>query len=180
MLSLLILLLALWHFYIGYNRGIILQGFYTVVMVLGLFIAKQHYQTLADKIGLWIPYSNPTEGVTMNFFTSYNVFDLDKAYYAGVAFVAIFALVYLIGRFLGILVHLFPLNKLDSSVLNIISGVLAVLVLMAFLSMTLTTLATVPMATIQNHLAASSLVKFLINHFPPFSILWTSLWMAGL
>lgn len=30
MLSILIFLLLLWHFYIGYNRGVLLQAFYFI------------------------------------------------------------------------------------------------------------------------------------------------------
>ena len=42
-------------FYIGYSRGIILQTYYFIASIVSLVIASQFYQTLAEKITLWIP-----------------------------------------------------------------------------------------------------------------------------
>ena len=55
-------------------------------------------------------YSNASQGATVNFFTDVNIFDLGQVYYAGVAFTAIYVVVYLLFRFIGILVHLAPIN----------------------------------------------------------------------
>ena len=85
MLSILLVLILIWHFYIGYSRGIILQTYYFIASIVSLVIASQFYQILAEKITLWIPYSNASQGATVNFFTDVNIFDLDQVYYAGVA-----------------------------------------------------------------------------------------------
>ena len=78
MLSILLVLILIWHFYIGYSRGIILQTYYFIASIVSLVIASQFYQTLAEKITLWIPYSNASQGATVNFFTDVNIFDLDQ------------------------------------------------------------------------------------------------------
>lgn len=67
MLSILIFLLLLWHFYIGYNRGVLLQAFYFIGSLISLLIASRYYDNWAHKIALWIPYSNPAEGVSIYF-----------------------------------------------------------------------------------------------------------------
>lgn len=86
MLSLLIVLILTWNFYIGYSRGIILQSFYVLGALLSLLVANRFYIGLAHKLTLWIPYSNPVEGTSVFFFKSVDIFVLDKVYYAGLAF----------------------------------------------------------------------------------------------
>ena len=58
MLSVLILLILAWHFYIGYSRGIILQAYYLVASIVSLVVASRFYQALSENLTLWIPYSN--------------------------------------------------------------------------------------------------------------------------
>ncbi|EHJ55787.1 hypothetical protein HMPREF9318_01242 [Streptococcus urinalis FB127-CNA-2] len=177
MLSLLILIILCWQFYIGYSRGIILQSFYFLGSIVALFIAKAHYQTLAQKITLWLPYSNPAEDAKLSFFKSVSIFDLSEVYYAGAAFVMIFIAVYCLVRLIGILVHFAPVDYFDAYYYKIISGLLAVIVAVFVFSMVGTVLATIPFPILQSHLASSHLMVFLINHLPIFSHLWQTLWV---
>ncbi|HEK9660952.1 TPA: CvpA family protein, partial [Streptococcus equi subsp. equi] len=55
MLSVLILLLLSWSFYIGYNRGLILQTFYCFGALVSLLFAHHGYKALAGKLALWVP-----------------------------------------------------------------------------------------------------------------------------
>ncbi|MCC9749352.1 CvpA family protein, partial [Streptococcus agalactiae] len=113
MLSLLLLIIVIWHFYIGYSRGIFLQVFYVLMSMVSLMIASQFYQELASQITLWVPYSNPVQGVEVYFFKDISKFQLSHVYYAGVAFVFIYSLSYLVGRLLGVLLHLAPVEHFD-------------------------------------------------------------------
>ena len=47
MLSVLIVLVLIWNVYIGYNRGIILQSFYTLGALVSLLVAHHFYVGLA-------------------------------------------------------------------------------------------------------------------------------------
>lgn len=179
MLSLGLLFIFVWHFYIGYSRGLILQVYYFIASLLSLVIASQSYQTLADKITLWIPYSNAGQGAQVSFFTDINLFDLDRVYYAGIAFTAIYALVYGIFRIVGIVVHLAPINYFDNVKTNGISGVLAVLVTLIACSLVLTVLATIPMTIVQDTLSGSFLARLIINDCPFMSHLLKHLWGAA-
>lgn len=180
MLSILLVLILIWHFYIGYSRGIILQTYYFIASIVSLVIASQFYQTLAEKITLWIPYSNASQGATVNFFTDVNIFDLDQVYYAGVAFTAIYVVVYLLFRFIGILVHLVPINHFDNVKMNCVSGVLAILVTLIFFNLVFTILATVPMTTVQNILSGSFIVRVIVNYLPPLSNIIKALWVTAI
>ena len=172
MLSVFILLILAWHFYIGYSRGIILQAYYFVASIVSLVVASRFYQALSEEITLWIPYSNAGQGASMNFFTDVNIFDLDRVYYSGV--------VYALFRLLGIVVHLLPLHHFDNVKVNCVSGVLAILVTLISCNLLLTLLATVPMSMVQNLLSSSWLVRLIINDFQPLAGIIKSLWVTAI
>ena len=60
-ISILILLVLAWSFYIGYTRGIVLQGYYLLASLIAGIIASQSYQGLAKFLSLWVPYASETE-----------------------------------------------------------------------------------------------------------------------
>lgn len=180
MLSIVILLLVVWNFYLGYSRGIILQGFYFVGCLVSLAVAGHYYQDLSQKITLLIPYSSAAEGATVSFFTKVNIFSLDTVYYAGLAYTAIAVIAYFVLRLLGVLVHLAPINYFDGRWTNIASGCLSALVTLIFSSLFVTVLATVPLDSIQKTLSSSHLISWLINDFPILSSHLYKLWVTSL
>ncbi len=52
MISLVILLILAWSFYIGYSRGIVLQTYYTISAIVSAIIAGLLYQSLGEQINL--------------------------------------------------------------------------------------------------------------------------------
>lgn len=172
MISLLLLVIFAWAFYIGYSRGIVLQGYYVVASLLSLVIASMTYKSLSSFLSLWVPYSNPGENAVVKFFTTVNIFDLSRVYYLGVAFFLIYLIAYLSFRFLGIFVHLLKLSSFDNKNSSLVAGFLSVIVTALGFSMIFTILATVPLTGLQNHLYDSILVRSLIDYMPLFSRLW--------
>lgn len=177
MIGLLFILILAWQFYIGYMRGILLQGYYALASVMSLFIANHFYQRLAERLTLWVPFVNPGQDTVVHFFKDVTVFDLDRVFYSGVAFIGIYGLSYVAFRVIGIFLHLVNLDQFDSVLLNCVSGGLAILVTILFFSMGLTLVATVPATTIQNFLASHTMIKLLIN-FPIFAQLWKYFWVT--
>ena len=80
MISILLLLILAWSFYIGYRRGIILQAYYLVATIVSAYFASKYYQPLGQKFNLLIPYANPQEGQGTFFFPSNQLFHLDKVF----------------------------------------------------------------------------------------------------
>ena len=113
MISILLLLVLAWGFYIGYRRGLVLQVYYFLVAVISAFVAGQFYKSLGDHFHLLVPYANPQEGQGTFFFPSDQLFHLDKVFYAGLAYLLVFGICYTIGRFIGLFLHLIPTKKLD-------------------------------------------------------------------
>ena len=169
MLTFLILLILAWSFYIGYARGIILQSYYFLVTLVALLIAGGSYKGLAKVLSLWVPFSSPTQQSVNYFYANRYLFQLDDIFYAGLAYVLIFAMVYLIGRVIGIFMHLVPQpEKLEDRKYQIGAGVIAVVITLLV------------MASIQNRLNASGLIRFIILHTPISSSLFHNLWVTAI
>ena len=180
MISILLLLVLAWGFYIGYRRGLVLQVYYFLVAVISAFVAGQFYKSLGDQLHLLIPYANPQEGQGTFFFPSGQLFQLDKVFYAGLAYLLVFGICYSIGRFIGLFLHLIPIKKLGGTWFRIGAGVLSLLVTLFVLQMALTILATVPMAAVQNPLEKSVVAKHIIQSVPLTTNFIKQLWVTNL
>ena len=180
MISILLLLILAWSFYIGYRRGIILQAYYLVATIVSAYFASKYYLALGQKLNLLIPYANPQEGQGTFFFPSDQLFQLDKVFYAGIGYLLVFGIVYSIGRLLGLLLHLIPSKKLGGKLFQVSAGILSMLVTLFVLQMALTILATIPMAAIQNPLEKSIVAKHIIQSIPVTTSWLKQIWVTNL
>ena len=122
MIGFLVLALMAWNFYIGYRRGLFMQAYYVVSVIIAMCVAAYFYKSLGEAINLWVPYTNPTKDASVAFFTDQNIFSLDRVYYAGVAYFAIYCVAYYGLRFLGIFFH-FDIDCSDVAVGVMDSGI---------------------------------------------------------
>ncbi|HEL1618553.1 TPA: CvpA family protein [Streptococcus suis] len=180
MISLVIILILGWSFYIGYSRGLVLQIFYSFSAILSLVVATMSYKQLAQILYLWVPFANATQGSSTYFFDEQYLFDLDMVFYSGLAFLVVYTLVYLFMRFLGIFVHLLDQFDPSTRTTNLISGGLAVCVAFLTLQMGCILLSTIPMSLIQDRLHDSLLANFMIQYAPFTSSFFKSLWLSNI
>ncbi|MGT2847073.1 CvpA family protein [Streptococcus massiliensis] len=178
MIGLVILVILVWSFYIGYARGLVLQSFYSASAVVAMIIAGQFYRRLSSFLSLWVPYASPSQGAAVSFYPTNKLFDLDQVFYAGLAYFLVFCLAYMIARFIGVFVHLAPIWKWNKLWMRVLSGALAAALSLFVIQMGLTILSTVPLALVQNHLQGSATARFLISHMPVTSQLLRSLWVT--
>jgi len=178
MIGLLVLAIVAWNFYIGYRRGLFMQAYYVVSVIIAMGVAAYFYQPLGEAINLWVPYTNPTRDASIAFFTDQNIFSLDRVYYAGVAYFAIYCVAYYGLRFLGIFFHFVRIERLDQRRFQVVGGVLASLVSLVPVTMLGNILATVPMNNIQTLLSSSWVLRFLINYYFPVSQIIQHLWTS--
>ena len=180
MISVLLLLVLAWSFYIGYRRGLVLQIYYFVATVISALLAGNFYQSLGEQFDLLIPYASPQEGQGTFFFPSDQIFQLDKVFYAGIGYLLAFTVFYCIGRLIGLFFNLVPTKKLGGKYFRIGAGVLSVGVTLFVLQMMLTILATVPLAIVQNSLENSLVAKHMIQSIPVTTDLIKQLWVTKL
>lgn len=178
MISILLLLILAWSFYIGYRRGIILQAYYLVATIVSAYFASKYYLALGQKFNLLIPYANPQEGQGTFFFPSSQLFQLDKVFYAGVGFLLAFTIFYCISRLLGLFLNLVPTKLVDGKYFRIGAGVLSVVVTLFVLQMMLTILATVPLQIVQNSLENSFVARHIIQSIPFTTNFIKQLWVT--
>lgn len=176
-LSLVMALALAWQFYLGYSRGLAKQVYLVFALVVSFVLAQLNYLGVANKLTLWVPYTQAVEEKNLPYFAEVSIFEMDKVFYAGVAFLFIFLGSYLVLRLLSLLLHLFPLEKLDRPGLNAISGGLSLLVTVVFWGTTAKLLATLPFDQVQRVLEANIFLKSLIN-LPLLSQLLYQLWVT--
>ena len=178
MISVFLLLVLAWSFYIGYRRGLVLQVYYLLATIVSAYFAGNFYQSLGEKFHLLIPYANPQEGQGTFFFPSDQLFQLDKVFYAGIGYLLAFTIFYCIGRLVGLFLNLLPTKKLEGQYFRIGAGVLSVAVTLFVLQMILTILATVPLQIVQNSLENSFVAKHIIQSVPITSHVIKQLWVT--
>lgn len=178
LLNLIILVALVWAFMIGYSRGLILQAVYTFGMILSAIIAGFNYKPLAQQISMWVPFSSATEQSHLLLFSDNLLFHLDEAFYAGVAFLMIFIVCYVIIRIIGLFLRftIAPLGKRG----KIIAGVLSLVVTYFGIQMALVTLSLVPMATIQSQINGSFLARLMVLYTPISSGLLQNLFIENI
>lgn len=113
------------------------------------------------------------------FFASKYLFSLDEIFYAGLAFLVVYVLVYAIMRLIGIFVHLLNFINPDTRLTNGISGGLSVVVTLISLQLVLTVAATVPIATVQNYLQGSFVANAIIKYTPIMTSVLQQLWVTN-
>ncbi|HGA1494148.1 TPA: CvpA family protein [Streptococcus suis] len=180
MISIVLILVLVWSFYLGYSRGLVVQTFYSLGSIVALTIATATYKSLIPFLYLWVPFANATQGSSNYYFDEKYLFDLDSVFYAGLAFLLIYVLVYVLVRFLGIFVHLFEGFNPDTKLSNLVSGFLSVLVTFVSLQIVLVLLATIPLAAIQDKLHSSFLANVMIQYTPITSSFFKSLWLSNI
>ena len=65
MIGLLVLAIMAWNFYIGYRRGLFMQAYYVVSVIIAMCVAAYFYRSLGEAINLWVPYTNPTKDASI-------------------------------------------------------------------------------------------------------------------
>ncbi|HFI0424914.1 TPA: CvpA family protein [Streptococcus suis] len=179
MISIVLILVLVWSFYLGYSRGLVVQTFYSLGSIVALTIATATYKSLIPFLYLWVPFANATQGSSNYYFDEKYLFDLDSVFYAGLAFLIIYFLVYVLVRFLGIFVHLFEGFNPDNQTSNVISGLLSVLVTFISLQIVMVLLSTIPLAIIQDNLQHSFIANAMIQYTPFTSSFFKSLWLSN-
>ncbi|MEG0255234.1 MAG: CvpA family protein [Vagococcus sp.] len=166
MLTLLIIIILATSFYVGYRRGLMLQAVYGAGYLLSFLVAKGFYKPLGKKIDLLIPYPAPTPKTELVLFDKSLIFDLDKAFYAGFAFVLILFFGWVLTRFVGMLCYGLTFRPMLKEGNDLAGGLVNLGMTLIGLTVILTLLAMVPLDIIQNLFKKSSFARFLVESMP--------------
>lgn len=156
-------------FYSGARRGLVLQLVLTIGYVASYYVASQYYSQLAAHLELLIPYPSATESTQFVFYDQVVGFNLDVAFYNGIAFLIILFAGWLITRFIGGLLNALTfvpivkqLNTLGGGLLNFVVSYAAVFLLLLLLTM-------LPVDSVQEQFNDSSLARWIVQDTPVLS-----------
>ena len=180
MIGLFVLVLLLAAFYGGARRGTSLQLVSVLGYLISFFFAVANYQEIAKKIELYVPYISVTADSKLKYYDMELALDLDKAYYAAIAFVMVLFAGWLITKLLVIFADSLRYKRLrflggyDWAV----AGVLNVILMYINLYMFFMILSMIPFATIQNLFETSGTANFIVDRSPILSDYFYRLWIT--
>ncbi|SJZ41540.1 Uncharacterized membrane protein, required for colicin V production [Pilibacter termitis] len=180
MLTIILLLILAYAYYTGYQRGFALQLVYSIGYIICYFIAKRNYEKLGAALELWIPFPSATQETKMFFFDEKTMLELDKAFYAGFAFLVIYFLGYLAVRLIALFAHKLIMLEVFGKKNRVLGGVAGVFAVYIGLFLILSLASMVPNNTLQRILGGDILARAMIVYTPIFSNDVHSMWITDI
>ncbi|EOT44048.1 MULTISPECIES: CvpA family protein [Enterococcus] len=180
MIGLLIILILVIAFYIGGRRGAPLQLAYTLGYFLSFAVACFSYQSLAKKLELFVPYPSVTPDAKMVFYSQNQSLDLDKAYYAAVAFLLVMFIGWLITSLIVVFLNNLRFKRLLENYDWVLGGLFNVLTAYVVIFFVLFVLAMIPLATVQNIFRDHFSARMIVEHSFILSWLFKNLWVTSI
>ncbi|MFD1472459.1 CvpA family protein [Companilactobacillus mishanensis] len=179
MLSLLIILLLVYGFYVGARRGLAMQAFYTIGYSLFFGLALVSFRFLGPKFEMIVPYPSASLGSEFAFFSTKVGMELDDAFYRAFAFIFVCFVGWIIIRFAGLYFKRLTYVPMYNDVNLLSGGILGLLVTYVTIFMVLLMLAMIPVSGIQHALSHSFVASAIIEGSPLLTKGLTSLWIAS-
>ena len=180
MLNLLIVLTFIIFGYVAYRRGLAYQGVITVTFFLSVLFAALLYRFLIPLVSLWIPYPSASADSKFVFFSQTVGLDLDKSFYAGIAFALLLLIFWLaFGLFIEGFGWLRYLDlKIEKRINTLGAVLLSLIVSSGLVSLFLFLMAMIPLDGIQRIIDHAFLAKAFISSTPLWTTLYTHLFIG--
>jgi uncharacterized membrane protein required for colicin V production len=164
MLSLLLLILLITSFFVGFRRGFILQLIHLTGFIIAFLVAYLYYRELAVHIRLWVPYPQFTsDNPALMFIESFN---FEHVYYSGIAFALLFFITKIIVQIIGSMFDFLAHLPILSFVNGWLGGILCFLETVLILVVVLHVAALLPIELVQDLLRESSLANLILDYTP--------------
>lgn len=180
MLSLLLILLLIYGFYIGARRGLAMETFYAVGYGIFFCLAWVSFKALGPKFEMIVPYPSASLGSEFTFFSTKVGMKLDDAFYRAFAFIFVCFIGWIVIRFIGLYfkrLTYFPMYN-DVNILS--GGIIGLVVTYVTILMLLLLAAMIPVAGIQHALQHSFIASTMIESTPVLTETLTHLWIGAM
>lgn len=178
MVSLIILILLIFGFFMGLKRGLILQTLHLVGFIVAFVVASVYYDVIASRLTFWIPYPELSSDSALTTFI--NSPFVENAFYNSIAFAIIFFSVKVILQIIASMLDFVASLPILKSMNNIAGAILGFLEVYLILFVLLFILALTPIEQIQHWIDQSSLALFIIEDTPYLSEKVKTLWFMEL
>lgn len=180
MIGTVFLLTLLGTFYSGSRRGIPLQLVYSAGFFLSFLFAQKMYVSWGRKIELIVPYLSVSPETKMVFFSQKEAFDLDKPYYAAVAFLFFLLVGLLLTKLVGLLASPLRFVSIIPQFDWIVAGFLNVLIVYIWFFLCLKLLTLIPIDFIQDLFVSHQWLRNIVEKTPFFSNYIQQLWITNI
>src|SRR5690625_5061162 len=178
MISLIILIILIFGFFMGLKRGFILQLIHLVGFVISFIVASLYFRKLSSHLALWIPYPELSDDKVWAVFL--NSMPLENAFYNAIAFAIIFFVTKIVLQVIATMLDFvarLPVIRSVNKGLGAILGFMEVY-LITFILLYISAL--LPVEKGQLKIQSSRLATFMIEHTPFLSSTMESLWFTEL
>lgn len=178
MVTLILLFLLLFGFFMGLRRGFIMQVVHLLSFFISFIIATIYFRKLAEHLSLWIPYPDLSDGASWAMFLSSD--PLEQAFYNAISFAAIFFSVKIVLQIIASMLHFIAQLPILRFINKWVGGVLGFVEMYFITFIILYILALTPIAGVQTRIEKSTLASFMIDYTPFLSKMVKSLWFTDL
>ncbi|HLR22788.1 MAG TPA: CvpA family protein [Pseudogracilibacillus sp.] len=176
MISILLILILVFGFFMGMKRGFILQLMHLLSFIIAFTVAVLYYKKLAPNLVSWIPYPDITSEQSWAIFL--DSMPMENAFYNAIAFALIFfgtkIILQIIASMLDFVARLpvlKQLNKLLGAILGFVEVYLILFVLLYVVALT-------PVGKLQGYVADSFVARLIVEFTPFLSSAMESLWFT--
>ncbi|WLR50162.1 CvpA family protein [Bacillus tianshenii] len=174
MVDLIILILLAGGFFVGFQRGFVLQIVHIVGFILSFVVAYMYFDDLTPHVRLWIPYPNLPEDTSLTLLL--DTVNAEMAYYRAISFAILFFGTKIVMQIIGTMLDFLADLPLLSTVNGWLGGALGLVEVYLFLFFLLYVGALVPLESVQTALNQSVLAQGMVEHTPVFSEKLKDLW----
>lgn len=179
MLSLLLILLLIYGFYIGARRGLAMEAFYAVGYAIFFCLALVSFRGLGSKFEMLVPYPSANLGSEFAFFSTKVGMELDNAFYRAFAFIFVCFIGWIVIRFAGLYMKKLTYFPMYNDVNLLSGGIIGFIVTYITIFMVLLLLAMIPVTGIQHALEHSFIASTMIKSTPVLTALLSNLWIGA-
>lgn len=178
MLSIIIIIILIGSFFVGWKRGFILQLLRFFSFFISLFVAFYFYRDMANFLRLWFPspdFSGNGDSIVSIVVTS---FDIESVYYAIIAFFILFILTKILLNIVGSALNVVARIPVFRTVNRLFGALLAFLEAYLILFVILVIVSFLPMGAVQQAVQQSIVAQWMIHHTPLLSDWLHGLWLT--
>ena len=176
MISLIILFVLIFGFFMGLKRGFILQLIHLIGFIISFIVASMYFRKLSSHLALWIPY--PELGDDSIWAVFLNSMPLENAFYNAIAFAIIFFATKIVLQIFASMLDfvanvplLRPINKLMGAVLGFVEVYFFTFIILFILAL-------LPLDAVQVRIKSSYLATLIVEHTPYLSKAVENLWFT--
>jgi uncharacterized membrane protein required for colicin V production len=174
MIDIVLLLILVIGFFVGFRRGIVLQVVYLTGFIISFIVAYLYFEQLAPHLKLWIPYPSLPDDSTLSLFLE--AFQSESTFYRAIAFALLFFATKIIMQIIGSMLDFLADLPFVSSINGWLGGFLGLIEVYLILFFILYIGALTPVTIVQDIINDSSVAKGIVENTPVFSAKIKELW----